>query len=109
MQSRGRPPPPPTHTSPPPHSTLQVGLYKYIRGAPMQTGGDLRRLSITGGAHVGMLSVSMLLNGYSYFIPKLHEAHANKPLVRRLEECGVGRGGRKQCGEKGWGRGGTEG
>ena len=47
----------------------------------MQKDYERRRLSIVDGAHLGLLSVSMLLNGYSYFIPRLHEAHANKPLV----------------------------
>ena len=32
--------------------------------------------------HVGMLSVSMLLNGYSYFIPRLHLLKEVPALVR---------------------------
>lgn len=40
-------------------------------------------LQIEGGAvsNVGLLSVSMLLNGYSYFIPRLHELHQVPALV----------------------------
>ncbi len=31
--------------------------------------------------HLSMLGVHMLLNGYSYFIPQLHQLKGVKPLV----------------------------
>eukprot|EP00798_Chlamydomonas_sp_ICE-L_P021186 gene21186-28086_t len=62
----------------------QVGMYRLLRHTPSREDRALRRLVYEdmGGSptYVGLLSVGMLLNGYSYFIPKLHEALKVKPL-----------------------------
>ena len=54
-----------------------------------------RRVELEGGPMLGMLSVATLLNGYSYFIPRLHIAKGVKPLVR----WGKGRGKRSREGK----------
>ncbi|GFH17219.1 EF-hand domain-containing protein [Haematococcus lacustris] len=57
------------------HDNDQTGLYQWIRGQPAEVDGQKRFVQLHAGEtpfRLGLLSVSMLLNGYSYFIPKLN-------------------------------------
>ncbi|KAJ9511474.1 hypothetical protein QJQ45_029860 [Haematococcus lacustris] len=57
------------------HDNDQTGLYQWIRGQSAEVDGQKRFVQLHAGEtpfRLGLLSVSMLLNGYSYFIPKLN-------------------------------------
>lgn len=81
---RGSPPSASHFASTPSTQTphFQVGLYRYVRNTPARMNFTTRRVELEGGPMLGMLSVATLLNGYSYFIPRLHIAKGVKPLVR---------------------------
>ena len=60
----------------------QTGLYQWLRGNKADIDHAQRRLVYQLGPKpsVALISVGMLLNGYSYFIPRLHERKKVKPL-----------------------------
>ena len=69
----------------------QIGMYRLLRNNPSTTDHTKRVIhfpDLQGGrapapVNVGMLSVAVVLNGYSYFIAKLHEHIGIQPLVSR--------------------------
>ena len=76
-------------------------MYRLMRNYAAKTDHIKRVMhypSLDGGeVNIGLLSVGVLLNGYSYFIPKLHEHLNIKPLVRHGSQRGAGfRVGRTQ-------------
>lgn len=60
----------------------QTGLYQWLRQNSAVIEHEKRRMVYQLGPKpsVALISVSMLLNGYSYFIPRLHERKKVKPL-----------------------------
>jgi len=64
----------------------QFGLYKWVRGRPANVEHTKRVLNIRVDegkwVKMGLLSVAMLLNGYSYFIPRLN-------IVNKVPAVGI--------------------
>ncbi|KAG1654663.1 hypothetical protein FOA52_003820 [Chlamydomonas sp. UWO 241] len=74
----------------------QTGLYGYVRGTPDQREGP-RMIAMRDGkvpVNLGLLSVGMLLNGYSYFIPQLHIAKKVNPLGAHMTWLPLSREGK---------------
>lgn len=65
---------------------MQVGAFRFIRHRPAAQKGRLLTLSPQDPTpmNVGLFSVGMVLNGYSYFVPQLDKALKLKSLVVHL-------------------------